>query len=124
MGSLVKLMESPKPVGLQESASQALVSLLTVRSNRKELVRDEKSVMRLIQMLDPRNEAVSHKFPVMVISAVLAGGSQGCRKRLAAAGAQPHLQKLAEMEVAGAKKAVQRLSGNRLKTIFSLTWRE
>ncbi|KAL6140188.1 hypothetical protein ACLB2K_058489 [Fragaria x ananassa] len=124
MGSLVKLMESPKPAGLQESASQALVSLLTVRSNRKELVRDEKSVMRLIQMLDPRNEAVSHKFPVMVISAVLAGGSQGCRKRLAAAGAQPHLQKLAEMEVAGAKKALQRLSGNRLKTIFSLTWRE
>ncbi|KAK9924468.1 hypothetical protein M0R45_032834 [Rubus argutus] len=124
MGSLVKLMESPKPVGVQESASQALVSLLTVRSNRKELVRDEKSVMRLVQMLDPKNEAVSDKFPVMVVSAILAGGSQGCRKRLMAAGAQPHLQRLAEMEVAGAKKALQRLSGNRLKTIFSLNWRE
>lgn len=124
MGSLVKLMESPKPVGVQESASQALVSLMTVRSNRKELVRDEKSVMRLVQMLDPKNEAVSDKFPVMVVSAVLAGGSQGCRKRLMAAGAQPHLQRLAEMEVAGAKKALQRLSGNRLKTIFSLNWRE
>ncbi|XP_050382197.1 protein CELLULOSE SYNTHASE INTERACTIVE 1 [Argentina anserina] len=124
MGSLVKLMESPKPVGLQDSASQALVSLLAVRSNRKELVREEKSVMRLIQMLDPRNEAVGHKLPVMVVSAILAGGSQGCRKRLLAAGAQPHLQRLAEMEVAGAKKALQRLSGNRLKTIFSLTWRE
>ncbi|RVW97379.1 hypothetical protein CK203_026349 [Vitis vinifera] len=54
LASLVKLMESSKPVGLQEVAAQALVSLLAVRSNRKELVRDEKSVMRLMQMLDPK----------------------------------------------------------------------
>ena len=124
MGSLVKLMESPKPGGLQESAAEALVSLLTVRSNRKELARDEKSVMRLMQMLDPKNELVCKKFPVMVVAAVLGGGSQGCRKRLVAAGAQNHLQRLAEMEVAGAKRALQKLSGNRLKTIFSRTWRE
>ncbi|KAK9285265.1 hypothetical protein L1049_024455 [Liquidambar formosana] len=124
MASLVKLMESPKPVGLQDAAAQALVSLLTVRSNRKELVRDDKSVMRLVQMLDPKNELVGKKFPVTVISAILAGGSPGCRKRLVAAGAYPYLQRLAEMEVAGAKKALQRLAGNRLKSIFSRTWRE
>ncbi|XWS47388.1 hypothetical protein CRYUN_Cryun14cG0148000 [Craigia yunnanensis] len=124
MGSLVKLMESPKPVGLQEAAALAIVSLLTVRSNRKELVRNEKSVMRLVQMLDPKNEAVSKKFPLMVVTAVLGGGSDGCRKRLVAAGANKHLQTLAEMEVAGAKKSLQRLAGNRLKSIFSRTWRE
>ncbi|CAN6574212.1 unnamed protein product [Malus baccata var. baccata] len=125
MGSLVKLMESPKPVGLQESAAQSLLSLLTVRSNRKELVRDEKSVMRLVQMLDPKNhEMVGSDFPVAVVAAVLIGGSGGCRKRLVAAGAYPHMQRLAEMEVAGAKKALQRLTGGRLRTIFSWTWRE
>ncbi|XP_068303499.1 vacuolar protein 8-like [Pyrus communis] len=125
MGSLVKLMESPKPVGLQESAAQSLVSLLTVRSNRKELVRDEKSVMRLVQMLDAKShEMVASKFPVSVVAAVLSGGSGGCRKRMVAAGAHPHLQRLAEMEVAGAKKALQRLAGSRLKTIFSRSWRE
>ncbi|KAG6722174.1 hypothetical protein I3842_03G148000 [Carya illinoinensis] len=127
MGSLVKLMESPKPVGLQESAAEALVSLLTVRSNRKELVRDEKSVMRLVQMLDPKNEAVySKKFPVMVVAATVGGGSShGCRKRLVAAGAHHHLQRLAEMKVAGAHKALQRLSGNRIiNTILGRTWRE
>ena len=124
MGSLVKLMESPKPVGLQETAAQALVSLLTVRSNRKELLRDEKSMMRLMVMLDPKNETVAKTFPVMVVAAILAGGSHSCRKRLLAAGAQTQLQKLSEMEVAGAKKALQRLAGNRLKTIFSRTWRE
>lgn len=128
MGSLVKLMESPKPVGLQESAAEALSSLLTVRSNRKEFVRDEKSVMRLVQMLDPKNVVVQCKiFPVMVVAAVVGGGtSQGCRKRLMAAGVHHHLQRLAEMKVAGANKTLQRLSGNRLlNTIFSRrTWRE
>lgn len=124
MGSLVKLMESAKPDGLQEVAANALVSLLAVRSNRKELVRDEKCVMRLVQMLDPRNDFVSKKFPIAVVAAIMAGGSQGCRKRLVAAGVYGHLQRLAEMEVAGAKKALQRLSGNRLKSIFTRTWRE
>lgn len=124
MGSLVKLMESPKSVGLQESAALAIVSLLTVRSNRKELVRDEKSVMRLVQMLDPKNEAISKKFPLLVVTAVLSGGSGGCRKRLVDAGANKHLQALADMEVAGSKKALQRLAGNRLKNLFSRSWRE
>ncbi|KAJ4842894.1 hypothetical protein Tsubulata_013851 [Turnera subulata] len=124
MGALVKMMESPKPVGLQEAGTFALVSLLTVKSNRKELVRDEKSVMKLVQMLDPKYEHVAKKFPVMVVAALLHGGSGGCRKRLLAAGTYQHMQKLVEMEVAGAKKALQRLSGNRLKTMFSRTWRE
>lgn len=127
MGSLVKLMESPKPVGLQESAAEALVSLLTVRSNRKELVRDEKSVMRLVQMLDPTNEAVyGKKLPVMVVAATVGGGSSnGCRKRLVAAGAHHHLQTLAEMKVAGAQRALQRLSGNSIiNKILGRTWRE
>lgn len=122
IGSLLKLMESTKPDGLQEVASNALVSLLAVKSNRKELVRDEKSLMRLVQMLDPRNDLVSQKFPVAVVAAIMAGGSQGCRKRLVAAGAYGHLQSLTELEVPGAKKALQRLSGNRLRNIFTRTW--
>lgn len=124
MGSLVKLMEFAKPAGLQEAAVKALVSLLTVKPNRKEFVKDEKNMMRLIQMLDPTNESVPKKFPVAIVHALMIGGSNGCRKRLVDAGAQGHLQRLNEMDVAGAKKALQRLSGNRLKNIFSRTWRE
>lgn len=124
IASLVKLMEMPKPAGIQEAATAALVSLLTVRSNRKELMRDEKSLMKLVQMLDPKHELVAKKFPVMVVAAVVSGGSGECRKRLLDAGAYQHLQRLAEMEVAGAKKAMQRLAGNKLKNIFSRTWRE
>ncbi|XP_002525337.2 vacuolar protein 8 [Ricinus communis] len=125
VASLVKLMEMPKPAGIQEAATVALVSLLTVKSSKKELVRDEKSLMKLVQMLDPKNELVANKkFPVMVVAALVSGGSAECRKRLLAAGVYQHLQSLVETEVAGAKKALQRLSGNKLKNIFSRTWRE
>ncbi|KAB2075167.1 hypothetical protein ES319_A07G202900v1 [Gossypium barbadense] len=124
MGSLVKLMESPKPVGLQDAAAQAIVSLLTVRSNRTELAKGEKSVMRLVQMLDPKNDTVFKKYPLMLVTALLAGGSGDCRKILVAAGANKHLQILTDMEFAGAKKALQRLTGITLKSIFSRTWRE
>ncbi|KAG8364562.1 hypothetical protein BUALT_Bualt18G0010300 [Buddleja alternifolia] len=124
MSSLVKLMESLKPEGMQEVGAKALLSLLSVKSNRKELVGDEKSLMRLVQMLDPKNEVVSKKFPVAVVAAIMAGGSQGCRKKLVAAGAYGHLQRLAEMDVTGARKALQRLSANRLTSIFTRTWLE
>ncbi|KDP30808.1 hypothetical protein JCGZ_13751 [Jatropha curcas] len=124
VASLVKLMELPKPAGLQETATVVLVSLLAVKSNKKELVRDEKSIMKLVQMLDPKHELVAKKFPVMVVAALMSGGSGECRRRLMDAGAYQHLQRLAEMDVAGAKKALQRLTGNKLKNIFSRTWRE
>ncbi|GFQ06307.1 vacuolar protein 8 [Phtheirospermum japonicum] len=123
MGFLVKLMESIKPDGMQEVGTKALLSLLSVKSNRKEFVRDEKSLMRLVKMLDPENEIVSKKFPAAVVAAIMAGGSQGCRKKLVAAGAYGHLQRLAELEVAGAKRALQRLSANRLTSLLSRKWR-
>lgn len=124
MGSLMKLIETEKPDGIQEVGAKALISLLSVKSNRKELVRDEKCLTRLVQMLDPKNDMVSKKFPISVVVAVMAGGSQSCRKKLVDAGAYGHLQRLSAMEVHGAKRALQRLSGNRLTSIFSRSWRE
>ncbi|KAJ0806069.1 putative armadillo-like helical protein [Helianthus annuus] len=117
MGSLMKLMEFTKPAGLQESALKALVNLLTVKLNRKHFVKDEKNMMRLIQILDPMK-----RFSVAIVHALMTEGSNGCRKRLVNESAQGCLQRLSEMEVAGAKKALQRLSGNRLKNIFSRIW--
>nr|XP_043623825.1 protein CELLULOSE SYNTHASE INTERACTIVE 1 [Erigeron canadensis] len=124
MGAIMKLMEFDKPVGLQDSGLKLLVSLLTVKCNRKEFVKDDKIMMRLITMMDPVNDAVSKNIPVTIVNSLMAGGSNGCRKRLVDAGTQGYLQRLNEMEVAGAKKALHRLSGNRLKNIFTRTWRE
>ncbi|CAA0816052.1 ARM repeat superfamily protein [Striga hermonthica] len=124
MGSLVRLMESVKPEGIQEIGAKALISLLSVKSNRKELVKDEKSLTRLVQMLDPKNDVVSKKCPVAVVAAIMAGGSKGCRKMLLARGVYGHLQRLAEMDVAGAKMALHRLSGSRLMSVFSRSWKQ
>ncbi|RZR73603.1 hypothetical protein BHM03_00026358 [Ensete ventricosum] len=122
MPALVKMMECSKPASAQEAAAGALTSLLSVRSNRRELSRDEKSVTRLVQMLDPRNEAVGKELPVAVALALTAGAGGGARKRIAEAGACRHLQKLAEADVPGAKKALQRIAGGRLKNLFSIAW--
>ncbi|WOK98250.1 hypothetical protein Cni_G06960 [Canna indica] len=124
MPALVKMLEFSKPASAQSAAAGALTSLLAVRSNRRELSRDEKSVTRLVQMLDPRNEAVGKELPVAVVLALTASGSGGgARKRLAEAGACQHLQKLAEADIVpGVKKALQRITGSRLKNLFSISW--
>ncbi|XP_023772472.1 vacuolar protein 8 [Lactuca sativa] len=124
MGPLVKLMESAKPVGLQEAAMQALTSLLSVKQNRSFFARDEKSMMRLVHMLDPLTESVPKKFPVAVVYTLMTDGSNTCRRKLMEAGANSYLQRLSETEVVGAKKALQRLSGSRLKSIFNRSWKE
>ncbi|KAL5999420.1 hypothetical protein ACLOJK_037705 [Asimina triloba] len=124
MSTLVKMLEFAKPVGMQDVAGRALVSLLAVRSNRKDFVREEKNLMRLVQMLDPKNEGICKKYPISVLLVITAGGSGSCRKRLVAAGACQHLQALADMDVVGAKKVLQRLAGSRLRNIFNRNWRE
>ncbi|KAL4581363.1 hypothetical protein LXL04_017577 [Taraxacum kok-saghyz] len=98
MGSLVKLMESVKPVGLQEAAMEALTSLLTVKQNRDYFAKDEKSMMRLVHMLDPLIETIPKKFAVAVVHALMAGGNNTCRRKLTEAGAYCYLQRLSEME--------------------------
>uniref|UniRef100_A0A0D9XB35 DUF7032 domain-containing protein n=1 Tax=Leersia perrieri TaxID=77586 RepID=A0A0D9XB35_9ORYZ len=120
--TLVKMMETAKPATVQEYAGRALLALMTLKSNRKELVRDDKSVTRLLHMLDPRNEEIDKKYPVSVVLALAMGGGNGTRKRLADAGVCQHLQRLAEAEVPGAKKALQRISGNRFKSLLSRGW--
>lgn len=126
MGALVKMMmELPKPAGSHVIAARVLVSLLSIRSNRKELSKDAKSMTRLVQMLNPKsNDGLSKNLPVSVVLA-LAEDRGGCRKRIVAAGACQHLQKLVELDVSGAKRALQRISGGRFKNLFSsITWRE
>ncbi|GLJ13072.1 hypothetical protein SUGI_0204630 [Cryptomeria japonica] len=118
---LVKMLEA-KPSTSQEMAAQALSSLLVVETNRREFVKDDKSVARLVQLLDPRNQTVAKKFPLSALLAL--STSKSCRKKIAMAGACQHLQKLAEMEVTGAKKILQRIAGSRLRNIFSRRWRD
>ncbi|KAM0868256.1 hypothetical protein ACQ4PT_041435 [Festuca glaucescens] len=122
VGTLVKMMEVAKPASVQESAGRALLALMTLKSNRKEFVRDEKNLTRLVQMLDPWNEEIDKRYPVSILLALAMGGGNGTRRRLADSGACQHLQKLADAEVPCAKKALQRISSNRFKSLLSRGW--
>eukprot|EP01018_Ginkgo_biloba_P011682 Gb_26283 [translate_table: standard] len=117
---LVKMLDG-KASPSQDMAAQALSSLLVVQTNRKEFIKDEKSVSCLVQLIDPENQTVSNKFPLSALLAL--SSSNTCRKKIVNAGACQHLEKLAEMEVAGAKKILQKISGGRLRNIFSRKWR-
>ncbi|KAH7279357.1 hypothetical protein KP509_37G015800 [Ceratopteris richardii] len=113
---LTQMLEA-KDTSEQEIAAQTLSTLLLVNSNRKEFCKEENGIARLVQLLDPRNQSIAKRFPMSALLAL--SGSSTYRKRILSAGARPHLEKLAEMNVAGAKKTLEKLGGRKLLGIFS-----
>ncbi|XP_078443438.1 ARM repeat superfamily protein [Wolffia australiana] len=120
MAGLVRMMELQKPAMAKETAAAALISLLSSRSNQREMARDGESLGRVVELLKPAMGGVEKELVVAVVAA-MAGGGAGCRRRLVESGACGYLQKLAEMEVAGARKALQRVQGGGFRrSLFSL----
>lgn len=113
---LTQMLEA-KNTSEQEVAAQALSTLLLVNSNRKEFCKEEKGIARLVQLIDPRNQTIAKRFPMSALLAL--SGSNTYRKRIMSAGARPHLEKLAEMNVAGAKKTLDKIGGKKLLSFFS-----
>jgi hypothetical protein len=122
IGTLGKIMEMAKPATIQESAGRALLALFSLKSNRKGFVRDEKSLTRFVRMLDPQFQEIDKKYPVSILLVLAMGGGNGTRRRLADAGSCQHLQKLANADVPGAKKALHKISNNHFKSLFSIGW--
>lgn len=116
IASLTKMLEAKDSTD-QEVAAQALSTLLLVNSNRKEFCKEEKGISRLVQLLDPRNQTIVKRFPMSALLSL--SGSNTYRKRIVSAGAQPHLEKLAEMNVTGAKKTLDKIGGKKLLSFFS-----
>lgn len=119
IGLLAKMLDG-KPSFSQQIAARALSSLFIVDTNRKEFIKDYDNVSYLVRLLDPQNETVTKTFPISALLAL--SYSNSCRKKIVSAGACQHLEKLAEMEVVGAKKTLRKLAGSRLRKIFSAKW--
>ncbi|XP_057850009.2 vacuolar protein 8 [Cryptomeria japonica] len=118
---LLARMLDGKAGSSQEIAARALSSLFLLRSNRKEFIKDEVGVSCLVGLLNPENETVAKKFPLLAVEA-LSNSDSGKIKIVHAGGCQ-HLEKLAEMEVVGAKKILNKIAGNsKLLKIFSGKW--
>uniref|UniRef100_A0A0C9RKX7 TSA: Wollemia nobilis Ref_Wollemi_Transcript_13044_2567 transcribed RNA sequence n=1 Tax=Wollemia nobilis TaxID=56998 RepID=A0A0C9RKX7_9CONI len=119
---LAKMLEG-KQSSSQEIAAMALSRLFIGRSNRKEFVRHDENVARLVKLLDPGDERVNRKCLLLAIEAL--AESKSCRKKIALAGACEHLKKLVDMDVDGAKKVLHKIEGGHtLFKIISRKWRE
>jgi vacuolar protein 8 len=119
IGLLAKMLDG-KPSFSQETAVRALSSLFVVESNRKEFIKDDENVSCLVQLLDPQNGTVAKAVPISALLAL--SHSNSGKRKIASAGACLHLEKLADMEVGGAKKILRKITGSRLSKVFSAKW--
>lgn len=90
---------------------------MTLSQNCRELKRDEKSVPNLVQLLDPSPQNTAKKYAVACLG--LLSSSRKCKKLMISYGAIGYLKKLAEMDIPGAKKLVEKLERGKLRSLFS-----
>ncbi|XP_056160648.1 protein CELLULOSE SYNTHASE INTERACTIVE 1-like isoform X1 [Syzygium oleosum] len=113
---LIKLLEA-KPHGAREIAARAVSSLITVPQNCKEIKKDDKSVHNLVQLLDSSPQNTAKKYAVSCLLCL--SSSQKCKRMMIAHGAIGYLKKLAEMDIPGAKRLLERLEMGKLRSLFS-----
>ncbi|WVZ55172.1 hypothetical protein U9M48_005871 [Paspalum notatum var. saurae] len=118
MPLLVRLLES-KSNGAREVAAQALATLLGCPANAREMKKDDKGVPCLVQLLDPSPANTAKKYAIACLLTLSA--TKRCRKLMISHGAIGYLKKLSDMDVAGAKKLLDRLERGSLRSLFSTT---
>ncbi|KAI4372371.1 hypothetical protein MLD38_010612 [Melastoma candidum] len=113
---LIRLLESKSSSG-SEIAAQAILSMITDSHNRREVKRDEKSIPNLVQLLDPSPHNTAKKYAVLCLGHL--SSSKKCKKSMISYGAVGYLKKLAEMDVPGAKKLLERLERGKLRSLLA-----
>ncbi|KAJ4728858.1 U-box domain-containing protein [Melia azedarach] len=116
IGPLIKMLDG-KAVEEKESAAKALSTLMSYAGNRKIFRKDERGIVSTVQLLDPLIRNLDKKYPVAILAALV--HCSKCRKQMVAAGACLHLQKLAEMDVEGAKKLLENLGRGKIWGVFA-----
>ncbi|XP_034577017.1 uncharacterized protein [Setaria viridis] len=113
---LVRLLEA-KSSGAREVAAQALASLVGCPANAREVRKDDKGVPRLVQLLDPSPANTAKKYAIACLLTLSA--AKRCKKLMISHGAIGYLKKLSDMDVAGARKLLERLERGSLRSLFS-----
>uniref|UniRef100_A0A1D1YYP6 Vacuolar protein 8 n=1 Tax=Anthurium amnicola TaxID=1678845 RepID=A0A1D1YYP6_9ARAE len=121
---LVGMLEAKSPE-VRATAAEALSRMVSVQRNQKRLLQEEHGVDRLLQLLCQEDEektamAAARKHLLSTLAAI-ADSSSG-RRRIAASGYVSNLEKLAEADVAEAKKIIKKLSSNRFLNMLSAIW--
>eukprot|EP00250_Pteridium_aquilinum_P018010 c23894_g1_i1 orf=525-2216(-) len=111
---LVRMLEGKTSIS-QNLAAHAIFNLISVDSNRRAFCREERSIAKMVQLLDPSTPSVAKKYPIMALLCV--SGKKKCRKQMVATGACIHLAKLVEIETS-ARKLLERLEGGKMWSLF------
>ncbi|CAN6302563.1 unnamed protein product [Urochloa humidicola] len=113
---LVRLLEA-KSGAAREVAAQSLASLVGCPANAREVRKDDKAVPALVQLLDPSPANTAKKYAIACLLTLAA--AKRCKKLMISHGAIGYLKKLSDMDVAGARKLLDRLERGRLRSLFS-----
>ncbi|CAH8383678.1 unnamed protein product [Eruca vesicaria subsp. sativa] len=116
VGQLIDMLDG-KAMEEKEAACKALSTLLVCTSNRKIFKKSDKGILSLVQLLDPKIEKIDKRYAVSALELIVT--CKKCRKRVVAAGACLHLQKLVEMDVEGAKKLAENLARSKIWGVFA-----
>ncbi|KAG6477804.1 uncharacterized protein LOC122019800 [Zingiber officinale] len=100
----------------REVAAQAIAGLISLPQNKSELKKDDKTVIVLVRLLDPNPQNTATKYAISCLQSL--SSSKRCRKLMLSYGAAGSLEKLAEVDMAGAKKLLKRLEKNKLRNLF------
>ncbi|XP_008800408.2 vacuolar protein 8-like [Phoenix dactylifera] len=119
MPELVKLLDAGS-FEVRELAAEAICSMVSVQRNRRRFIRQDRNVNRILQLLNPEEKSVTRKFLLAALMS-LTESSSG-RKKIMASEYVKHLEKLAEADVADAKKVVKKLHSNRFRSLLTGIW--
>ncbi|KAH7281915.1 hypothetical protein KP509_35G003100 [Ceratopteris richardii] len=111
---LVRLLEGKSSTS-QDMAAKAIFNLLSADANRRIFCKEEKSIAKLVNLLDLSLTA-SKKYPILTLLCL--AGRKRCRKQMVAAGACQHLVKLLDSEGNASRKLLERLEGAKVWGIF------
>ncbi|KAL6907726.1 hypothetical protein ACP4OV_002765 [Aristida adscensionis] len=114
---LVRMLEA-KSSGAREVAAQAVASLVSCPANAREARKDGKAVPSLVQLLDPSPQNTAKKYAIACLLSL--ASTKRCKKLMISHGAIGYLKKLSDMDVAGARKLLERLERGRLRSLFSM----
>ncbi|GAB4845788.1 hypothetical protein Ancab_039197 [Ancistrocladus abbreviatus] len=103
---LTKMLDG-KAIEEIEAATRALSRLLLCDFNRRIFRKEERGIVCTVLLLDPLTQNLDKKWPISVLASLVC--SKKCRKQMIAGGACLYLQKLAELDVEGAKKLLDSL---------------
>ncbi|XP_072986450.1 protein CELLULOSE SYNTHASE INTERACTIVE 1 [Typha latifolia] len=119
MPELIRMLEG-RSFEIREMAAEALCNMISVQRNRRRFIQEEHNVNRVLQLLSLEEKSATKKFLLSALMYIT--DSNSGRRKIVSSKYVKHLEKLAETNVADAKKIIKKLAGNKIRSLFNGIW--